>query len=165
MGVCCNRAGAQRWSHLCKKKKNFLCFSLTTDIYLHSFFAFLLAVPGSLLSLLSGFRLSWLVYWKLCSASQPCLWLFKFFFITLGLLRWSASKALGDKILTACAITLWRRTFVQEAPWWHTGNSSLIKRLANCCLNYCTERMKWVCKDDNWGNTIFFAWNIFINKS
>lgn len=98
----------------------------------------------------------WLVSRKLFSASQPCLWLFQVLFMVLGLSRWSASKALLDKILTAFATTLWRRTFVLGAPWWHTRNSSLIKRLANCCLNYCTERMKWVCKRWQLGEDIFF---------
>lgn len=105
-----------------------------------SLISFLLPLP------LSGCRLSLVSFLKIVLCFPNLSLVLQIIFIVLGLSRRSALKAKGDKILTAFPSTLWRRTFVLEAPWWHTGNSSLIKRPANSCLNYCTERMKWLCK-------------------
>ena len=149
-------AEAQRWSHLCYKL-SVLFFNhwyLSTLIFCLSFLSlvpFLLPLP------LSGFRLSMASFLKIVLCFPALSLALQILLIVLGLSRWSASKALGDKILTAFSSTLWRRTFVLEAPWWHTGNSSLIKRLANCWLNYCTERMKWVCKKRQFGEFFFFS--------
>lgn len=49
---------------------------------------------------------------------------------------------------------LW--TLVLEAPWWHAEDSSLIKQLDNCCLDYYIEKMKQVYKRRQFEEFVFF---------
>ena len=87
---------------------------LSTLIFCLSFLSldpFFLPLP------LSGFRLSKASFLKIVLCLPALSLPLQMLLIVLELSRWSASKALGDKILTAFASALRRRIFVLQAPW------------------------------------------------